>query len=117
VYRLTDNISLYGNVSNLFNAHAPLAPSSYSGVNYLPTWHINGVIGRAYRVGANFNFGTHRRVRPVEPYVAPAPPPPPPAPATQTCPDGSVIDAAATCPAPPPPPPPPPPAPAPERGY
>ena len=114
VYRLTDNISFYGNVSNLFNAHAPIAPSSYSGVNYLPTWHINGVIGRAYRVGANFNFGTHPRVKPVEPYVAP-PPPPPPAPATQTCPDGSVIDAAATCPAPPPPPPPP--APAPERGF
>jgi iron complex outermembrane receptor protein len=116
VYRLNDNISFYGNVSNLFNAHAPIAPSSYSGVNYLPTWHINGVIGRAYRVGANFNFGTHRRVRPVEPVMAPPPPPPPPpAPATQTCPDGSVIDAAATCPAPPPPPPPPPPAP--ERGL
>lgn len=54
--KVSDSFTLYANVSNLFDAKAPVAPASYSGINYLPSWHINGVIGRAFRVGANFNF-------------------------------------------------------------
>jgi iron complex outermembrane receptor protein len=30
--------------------------TSYSGINYLPTWHMAGVIGRTFRAGANFKF-------------------------------------------------------------
>jgi len=114
-FRLTDNITFYGNVSNVFNANAPIVPESYSGVNYLPTWHIDGVIGRAYRVGVNFRFDAHRRPAAV---VVPLAPPPPPPPATVTCESGAVIQAPGVCPPAPaaPPPPPPPPAPAPERG-
>jgi iron complex outermembrane receptor protein len=54
--KVTDNFTFYANISNLLNAKAPVVPASYSGINYLPTWHINGVIGRAFRAGANFKF-------------------------------------------------------------
>ncbi len=43
-------------VGNVTNAKAPLAPASYSGINYLPTWHYAGVIGRTFRAGASFKF-------------------------------------------------------------
>ena len=115
LFKITDNVSIYGNVNNLFNARAPIVPSSYSGINYLPSWHLNGVIGRAYRVGVNFNLPTRPRPVPVQAVMLPPPPP-----ATVTCESGAVVAAPGTCPAPPPapaaPPPPPPPAPAPERG-
>jgi len=54
--KVADNLTFYANISNLLNAKAPIVPESYSGVNYLPSWHMNGVIGRAFRAGANFKF-------------------------------------------------------------
>jgi iron complex outermembrane receptor protein len=53
---VSDKFSLYTTVGNLLDAKAPIAPASYSGTNYLPTWHYAGVIGRTFRVGANFKF-------------------------------------------------------------
>jgi iron complex outermembrane receptor protein len=55
-FKVNDDFSFYINVGNVTNARAPLAVSSYSGVNYLPTWHMAGVIGRTFRAGANFKF-------------------------------------------------------------
>ncbi|MBV8970810.1 MAG: TonB-dependent receptor, partial [Sphingomonadaceae bacterium] len=52
----TDKFSFYMIVNNFTNERAPLAVSSYSGTNYLPTWHYAGVIGRVFRAGANFKF-------------------------------------------------------------
>ena len=111
-YKLTDAITVYGNVLNLFDAKAPVNPPNYAAANYNPTYTQMGAVGRFFRAGINVSFRPKEHVAPIEPVVAP--PPPPPAPATQTCPDGSVILATEACPAPPPPPPPPPPAP--ERG-
>ena len=54
--RVNDKFTFTFNVSNLLDVKAPIAPASYSGVNYLPTWHLDGVIGRAFRAGANFKF-------------------------------------------------------------
>ncbi|MBU3077044.1 TonB-dependent receptor plug domain-containing protein [Sphingomonas quercus] len=54
--QVNDKFTFYINVGNFTNAKAPIAPSSYSGINYLPTWHYAGVIGRTFRVGANFGF-------------------------------------------------------------
>jgi len=54
--RVNDDFSFFLNVGNFTNARAPLAPASYSGVNYLPSWHYAGVIGRTFRAGANFKF-------------------------------------------------------------
>jgi iron complex outermembrane receptor protein len=117
-FKLNDNVTIYGNVLNLFNAHAPIEPANYAGAaaNYNPTWDQAGAIGRAFRLGVNFSFRPRPYVAPVAPVMAPPPPPPP---ATVTCESGAVITAPGTCPpapAPQLPPPPPPPAPAPERG-
>ena len=54
--KVNDAFTLYMNVGNVFDAKAPLAPSSYSGINYLPTWHLAGIIGRTFSAGANFKF-------------------------------------------------------------
>lgn len=55
-FRVNDNFTFYMNVGNFTNAKAPIAPASYSGVNYLPTWHYAGVVGRSFRAGATFKF-------------------------------------------------------------
>lgn len=55
-YKVNDNFTFYMNVGNVTNERAPIAPASYSGVNYLPTWHFAGVIGRTFRAGASFKF-------------------------------------------------------------
>ncbi|WP_420136959.1 TonB-dependent receptor plug domain-containing protein [Sphingomonas sp.] len=55
-YDVSDKFSFYVDVGNFTNEKAPLAPTSYSGVNYLPTWHYAGVIGRTFRAGASFKF-------------------------------------------------------------
>jgi len=54
--KVNDDFSFYVNVGNVTNARAPIAVTSYSGINYLPTWHMAGVIGRTFRAGANFKF-------------------------------------------------------------
>jgi iron complex outermembrane receptor protein len=54
--KVNDDFSFYLNVGNVTNARAPIAVTSYSGTNYLPTWHYAGVIGRTFRAGANFKF-------------------------------------------------------------
>ena len=54
--KVNDRFSFYVNVGNVLNAKAPVAPSSYSGINYLPSWHYAGVIGRTFNAGVNFKF-------------------------------------------------------------
>jgi iron complex outermembrane receptor protein len=54
--KVNDNFTFFMNVNNITNARAPIAPASYSGTNYLPTWHFAGVIGRVFRAGASFKF-------------------------------------------------------------
>lgn len=114
-FKVTRNLTIYGNVLNLFDIKPKFDPSAaYSIFNYNPAWGQPNIVGRFFRIGAKIDL--EPRGRAPAPYVAPpAPPPPPEAPATQTCPDGSVIPATGVCAAPPPPPPPP--APAPERGL
>lgn len=114
-FKVTDSITLYGDVLNVLDLKAPFEPSGGYSINqFNPSWAMANVLGRYFRIGARFDLNPREPAPPV--YEAPiAPPPPPPAPpATQTCADGSVILATDVCPAPPPPPPPP--APAPERG-
>ncbi|MGU3391160.1 TonB-dependent receptor plug domain-containing protein [Sphingomonas sp. M1A8_2b] len=53
---VNEQFSFNFNVGNVTNEKAPIAPASYSGTNYLPTWHYAGVIGRTFRAGANFKF-------------------------------------------------------------
>ena len=113
-HKLTDNVTIYANVLNVFDIDAPFDHAAAYGLfNYNPAFAGPNIMGRYFRLGAKIDFEPGERVEPVE--AAPVlPPPPPPPPATQTCADGSVILATEACPVPPPPPPPPPPAP--ERG-
>jgi len=53
---VAENFSFYLNVGNVLDVKAPIAPASYSGTNYLPTWHYSGIIGRSLRAGATFKF-------------------------------------------------------------
>ncbi len=116
-YRLTDNIELSAQGSNLLNTKTKLlqqvtdVDSPEGEIVLTPNaWFQND---RRFTFGARVRFGGEAAPPPPPPAVEPAPPPPPP-PATQTCADGSVILASDACPVAPPPPPPPPPAP--ERG-
>lgn len=54
--KVNDDFSFFLNVGNFTNEKAPIANSSYSGVNYLPSWHYAGVVGRTFRAGATFAF-------------------------------------------------------------
>ena len=54
--RVNDDFTFSFNIENVTNERAPVANASYSGVNYLPTWHYAGVIGRTFRAGASFKF-------------------------------------------------------------
>jgi iron complex outermembrane receptor protein len=54
--RVSDDFTFNLFVGNITGAKAPIAPASYSGTNYLPTWHIAGVVGRTFRAGATFKF-------------------------------------------------------------
>ena len=55
-YDIGDKFEFYVDIGNVTNAKAPIAPTSYSGINYLPTWQYAGVIGRTFRAGARFKF-------------------------------------------------------------
>jgi iron complex outermembrane receptor protein len=52
-YKLNDGVTLYTNIGNISGAKAPLAAG---GSNFIGTWHLPGVIGRTYKVGAKFAF-------------------------------------------------------------
>jgi iron complex outermembrane receptor protein len=104
-FKVTDFLTLYGDVLNFLNRKPPLDVNAGYGIyQFNPAWSNALFIGRYFRIGARVDLNPRVAPPPVIPAVAP--PPPPPAPATQTCPDGSVILATAVCPVPPPPPPP-----------
>ena len=117
-YRLTDNLELSVQASNLLNTKTRLLQqvtdeTGLEGRRVLTpnAWFQND---RRFMFGARARFGGEAAPPPPPPPVVAPPPPPPAPPATQTCADGSVILATDACPVAPPPPPPP--APAPERG-
>ncbi|KKW92199.1 MULTISPECIES: TonB-dependent receptor plug domain-containing protein [Sphingobium] len=55
---VNENFSFFGFIGNFTNAGAPLYANTLytSQPNYLASWHLPGLIGRTYRVGANFKF-------------------------------------------------------------
>ncbi|MDD1453199.1 TonB-dependent receptor [Sphingomonas sp. H160509] len=54
--KVNEDFSFFLNVGNFTNEKAPIANASYSGINYLPSWHYAGVVGRTFRAGATFTF-------------------------------------------------------------
>ncbi|AOH83729.1 TonB-dependent receptor [Sphingomonas panacis] len=55
-FKVNDDFTFSVFVGNITGEKAPLAPASYSGANYLPTWHMAGIVGRTFRAGATFKF-------------------------------------------------------------
>lgn len=55
---VNENFSFFGFIGNFTNAGAPLYANTLytTQPNYLASWHLPGLIGRTYRVGANFKF-------------------------------------------------------------
>ena len=55
--QLNDGIQLYGNIGNVFDERAPIAPGAYaSAPNFLTTFHYAGLIGRTFKVGVRFQY-------------------------------------------------------------
>jgi iron complex outermembrane receptor protein len=58
-YALTDNLTVHGAITNLFNAQAPVDVQTYGGGGgypYDPSLHQDGAIGRYFLVGAAYKF-------------------------------------------------------------
>ncbi|MDB5455135.1 MAG: TonB-dependent receptor [Caulobacter sp.] len=54
---VTESVTAYVNVGNVFDARAPIAPGAYaSAPNFLTTFHYAGLIGRTYKAGIRFKF-------------------------------------------------------------
>lgn len=55
--RVKEGFTVYGNVGNLFDARAPVAPAAYaSAPNFLTTFHYPGLVGRTFKVGVRFEY-------------------------------------------------------------
>jgi iron complex outermembrane receptor protein len=56
-YEVRDGLQVYGNIGNMFDAKAPIAPGAYaSAPNYLITFHGAGAVGRTFKAGVRFQF-------------------------------------------------------------
>ena len=54
--KVSEKLSVYANVINVFDAKPPFDPAQYSANNYNPAYAQSGIVGRFFRVGANFKF-------------------------------------------------------------
>jgi len=55
-YKFTDRIGASWAVLNVTNRLPPLNPANYAGVNYNPTYHFAGILGRYWRLGLSVQF-------------------------------------------------------------
>ena len=55
-YKISRNLEAYLGVTNLFDRIAPLDPSAYINLNFDPSMHLEGAIGRAFDVGVKYDF-------------------------------------------------------------
>jgi iron complex outermembrane receptor protein len=55
-YRFSDHLSVTLAVENVLDRLPPLNPASYAGVNYNPAYSQAGIVGRLFRIGANYRF-------------------------------------------------------------
>lgn len=56
LYKVNDHLSTTFTVANLLDRLPPLDPADYAGVNYNPTYHQSGIIGRFFKVGVGYRF-------------------------------------------------------------
>jgi iron complex outermembrane receptor protein len=55
-YKPQKNTEIYFSITNLFDRIAPLDPSSYINLNFNPSFHLDGAIGRTFNIGLKHDF-------------------------------------------------------------
>jgi iron complex outermembrane receptor protein len=55
-YQFEKDTQAYFSISNLFDRIAPLDPSSYINLNFNPSFHLAGAIGRTFNIGVKHDF-------------------------------------------------------------
>ncbi len=55
-YRPTQHAQVYLSIGNLFDRIAPLDPNGYINLNFDPSMHLEGAIGRTFNVGLRYDF-------------------------------------------------------------
>lgn len=55
-YRFSDHLSGSVAIENLLDKLPPINPADYAGQNYNPTYHQAGIVGRFFKLGANYKF-------------------------------------------------------------
>jgi iron complex outermembrane recepter protein len=55
-YKPRKDTEVYFSVSNLFDRIAPLDPSSYINLNFNPSFHLAGAVGRSFNAGIRHDF-------------------------------------------------------------
>jgi Outer membrane receptor for ferrienterochelin and colicins len=56
-YHATDSLEFNLSISNLLNKEPPFDPYTYGGVNYNPSFHQAGAVGRFFTVGFRYSYG------------------------------------------------------------
>ena len=54
--KVNDQFTLFANVFNIFDAKPPVDYVTYGQNGYNPAWSQSGIVGRFYKMGANFKF-------------------------------------------------------------
>ncbi|WP_169926806.1 TonB-dependent receptor [Massilia putida] len=55
-HRVDKHTEIYVSISNVFDRIAPLDPSAYINLNFNPSFHLSGAIGRTFDVGVRHDF-------------------------------------------------------------
>jgi iron complex outermembrane receptor protein len=55
-YKVSRQLEIYGAIRNVFDRLPPYDPQTYGAVNYNPTFHLAGAIGRFFTLGGRYTF-------------------------------------------------------------
>jgi iron complex outermembrane recepter protein len=55
-FQYDKHTEIYASIGNLFDHIAPLDPSAYINLNFNPSFHLSGAIGRSFNVGVKHDF-------------------------------------------------------------
>ena len=55
-YKLNSRIDVFADMPNVFDSSPPLDPINYAAVNFNPTFHQAGIVGRYFKVGIHARF-------------------------------------------------------------
>ncbi len=56
IYKVNDHLTTSVTVENLMDRAPPIDPANYAGLNYNPTYHQAGIIGRYFKLGVGYKF-------------------------------------------------------------